>query len=165
MRLIRHMVRPDEVIIETSSGFIKLTPYSNCIVRVRYALTDEFSAKESLMVQPFDPVSVEFHVHETAEALIFSTPKLSIRIDKQTTAFTYVDSSGRLLTKEPARGGKTLVPVDVIKTVFAESASAQSQQSADGERSDEDDNYNYEKGAFAAIQIRWEERERRLIFG
>ncbi len=28
---------------------------------------------------------------------------------------------------------------------------------------DEGDNYNYEKGAFAAIQIRWEERERRLI--
>jgi hypothetical protein len=70
-------------------------------------------------------------VHETAEALIFSIPKLSIRIDKQTAAFTYVDSSGRLLTKEPARGGKTLVPVDVVKTVFDESASAQAQQSKD----------------------------------
>jgi alpha-D-xyloside xylohydrolase len=28
---------------------------------------------------------------------------------------------------------------------------------------DEGDNYNYEKGAFAAIQIRWEEQNRRLI--
>ena len=136
MRLIRHIVQLDEVIIETSSGFIKLTPYSNGIVRVRYALTDEFSAKESLMIQPLAPAPVEFHVHETAEALIFSIPKLSIRIDKQTAAFTYVDSSGCLLTKEPARGGKTLVPVNVVKTVFDESAAAQSRQSADGERSD-----------------------------
>ncbi len=136
MKLLRHMVQPGEVIIETSSGFIKLTPYSNCIVRVRYALTDEFSVKESLMIQPLAPAPVEFDVHETAEALVFSIPKLSIRIDKQTAAFTYVDSSGRLLTKEPARGGKTLVPVNVVKTVFDESASAQLQQSADGERSD-----------------------------
>jgi alpha-D-xyloside xylohydrolase len=28
---------------------------------------------------------------------------------------------------------------------------------------DEGDNYNYEKGAFATIQIRWEEQKRRLI--
>jgi alpha-D-xyloside xylohydrolase len=28
---------------------------------------------------------------------------------------------------------------------------------------DEGDNYNYEKGAYAAIQIRWEEQERRLV--
>jgi alpha-D-xyloside xylohydrolase len=132
MKLIRHMVQPGEVILETSSGFIKLTPCSDCIVRVRYALTDEFSAKESLMIQPLAPAPVEFQVHETAETLIFSIPKLSIRIDKQTAAFAYVDSSGRLLTKEPARGGKTLVPVDVVKPVFDESAAAQSR----GERSD-----------------------------
>jgi alpha-D-xyloside xylohydrolase len=29
---------------------------------------------------------------------------------------------------------------------------------------DEGDNYNYEQGAYATIQIRWEERERRLIW-
>jgi alpha-D-xyloside xylohydrolase len=136
MKLIRHIVQPDEVIIETSLGFIELTPCSDCIVRVRYALTNEFSAKESLMIQPAAPTPVEFHAHETAEALVFSIPKLSIRIDKQTTAFTYVDSSGRLLTKEPARGGKTLTPVNVVKTIFDESAAAQSRQSVDGERSD-----------------------------
>jgi alpha-D-xyloside xylohydrolase len=136
MKLIRHIVQPDEVIIETSPGFIKLTPCSDCIVRVCYTLTNEFSAKESLMIQPTARTPVEFQVHETTEALIFSIPQLSIRIDKQTAAFTYVDSSGRLLTKEPARGGKTLTPVNVVKTIFDESAAAQSRQSVDGERSD-----------------------------
>jgi len=136
MKLIRHTFQPDGVIIETSPGFIKLTPYSERIVRVRYALSNEFSAKESLMIQPTTLTPVEFQVHETTKALIFSIPQLSIRIDKQTAAFTYVDSSGRLLAKEPARGGKTLTPVNVVKTIFDESAAAQSRQSMDGERSE-----------------------------
>jgi len=29
---------------------------------------------------------------------------------------------------------------------------------------DEGDNYNYEKGLFATIQLRWEDKNRRLIF-
>ena len=135
MKLIRHIVQSHEVTIETSSGFIKLTPYSDSIVRVRYALTQEFSAKESLMIQAA-PTPVELDVHETAAALIVSIPQLSIRIDRQTTAFTYVDSTGHLLTKEPARGGKTLTPINVVKTIFDESAAAQSRKSVDGERTD-----------------------------
>ena len=30
---------------------------------------------------------------------------------------------------------------------------------------DEGDNYNYESGAFATIQISWEERDKRLLLG
>ena len=73
---------------------------------------------------------------ETAEALIVSTPKLSIRINRQTGAFTYLDRSGQILTKEPERGGKTLIPVDVIKSVFDENAEAQIRKDADGVHAD-----------------------------
>ena len=38
-------------------------------------------------------------------------------IDRKTAAFTYRDAAVRL-TKEPARGGKTLVPVDVVVSVL-----------------------------------------------
>ena len=50
---------------------------------------------------------------ETPDTLHFSTPAVTIAIDKRTAAFTYYDNEGSLLTKEPARGGKTLKPVDV----------------------------------------------------
>ena len=43
-----------------------------------------------------------------------ATAQFTIDIDRQTAAFTYRDKQGRLLTREPARGGKTLEPVDVV---------------------------------------------------
>jgi alpha-D-xyloside xylohydrolase len=132
MQLIQHKVHADEVIIETSNGFMKLVPYSDCMVRVRYAMTEEFSSTESLMIQPITRTPVEIQVTETSESLIVAIPKLTIQINKQTAAFTYLDSSGQLLTKEPVRGGKTLLPVDVVKSVFDETSEAQIRRDADG---------------------------------
>src|SRR5690606_14284407 len=64
-----------------------------------------------------------------------STSALTINIDRQTAAFTYRTSDGALLTKEPARGGKTLTPVDVVVSVFDEATVVRSEMSADGLRS------------------------------
>jgi alpha-D-xyloside xylohydrolase len=99
---------------------------------VRFAPTQEFSTKESLMIHHAPDLTVEMDVTETADALICSTLKLSIRINRRTGAFTYLDSSGQALTKEPDRGGKTLVPVEVVKSVFDENVGAQVRKDADG---------------------------------
>jgi alpha-D-xyloside xylohydrolase len=132
LQSIQHTIHGDALKIEIPGGFMELTPYSDNVVRVRYAPTQEFSTVGSLMIQGLPDASVDFNVSETAEALLFSTPKLSIRISRQTGAFTYLDSSGQILTKEPDRGGKTLVPVDVVKSVFDETAEAQIRKDADG---------------------------------
>jgi alpha-D-xyloside xylohydrolase len=57
----------------------------------------------------------EVSVQETTEVLLFSTSRLSIEINRNTLAFTYRDCHGQILTREPGRGGKTLIPVDVVK--------------------------------------------------
>ena len=132
MQSIQYTIHSNTVIIETPTGFLDLTPYSDSIIRVRYAPTQEFSTKESLMIQQSSVTSVEFDVSETPETLTVSTPKLSIRINRQTGAFTYLDGLGQILTKEPDRGGKTLIPVDVVKSVFDETAEAQIRKDADG---------------------------------
>ena len=132
MQAIEYTVHNNAVMIETPRGFLSLTPCSDSIVRVRFAPTRAFSAKESLMVVDSPGVPVAFDLKETTEALIFSTPKLSIRINRQTGAFTYLDHSGQILTKEPDRGGKTLMPIDVIKSVFEELVEAQMRKDADG---------------------------------
>jgi alpha-D-xyloside xylohydrolase len=129
---IQYAVHSNTVIIEIAKGFIELTPYSDSIVRVRYAPTKEFSTKESLMIGYAPGVSVDLAVSETADAFVFSTPKLSIRINRRTGAFTYLDSSGQILTKEPDRGGKTLEPIDVVKSVFDDTVEAQIRKDADG---------------------------------
>lgn len=132
MQSIQHIIHDGTVIIETAGGFLGLIPYSDSIIRVRYAPTQEFSAKESLMIQHSPGAPVDIDVSETAEALVFSTSKLSIRINRQTGAFTYLDSSGEILTKEPDHGGKTLFPTDVVKSVFDDAVEAQIRKDADG---------------------------------
>jgi alpha-D-xyloside xylohydrolase len=134
LQAIHYTVHSNTVIIETSKGYLGLTAYSDSIIRVRYAATQAFSTKDSLMITASPNASVNVDVQETAEALIVSTPKLSIRVNKATCAFTYLDSSGQILTKEPDRGGKTLIPVDVVKSVFDENNEAQIRKDADGVR-------------------------------
>src|SRR6187401_2193379 len=124
----RYSRLPDSVLIETAEGLIKLTPYSAEIVRVRYPLGRAFSEQTSLMIVAQVPAPVDFTICETEDSLSVSTATLSIQINKQTAAFTYLDSSGAVLTKEPDKGGKTLVPIDVVTTVFDQAAVAQTEQ-------------------------------------
>ncbi len=132
MRLIRHNARPDGVILETSSGIMSLEPYSDRIMHIRYTLNPQFSSTASLMVLPNVKIPVDLQVTETDDALTVSIPQLSIRIDRQTCAFTYLDAAGQLLTKEPARGGKTLAPVQVYRSIFDRSAPVEARQDVDG---------------------------------
>ncbi len=132
MQSFQYTIHGGTVTVETTKGFLSLTPYSDHIIRVRYAFTQDFSTKESLMVQAVPDAPIPIDVSETADVLVVSIPKLSIRINKQTGAFTYLDSSDQILTKEPDRGGKTLDPVDVLKSVFDETAEAQIRKDADG---------------------------------
>ncbi len=119
--------------IEVAGGFLRLIPYSDTVIRVRFAATVEFSAKPSLMIVS-DPRPVDAEISETADTIMLSTGKMSVRVNKQTGALTYLDGSGQLLTKEPDRGGKSLMPVDVVKSLFDDSAEAQVVDAVDGVR-------------------------------
>ncbi len=135
MPALRHTLQPDELILELGEGRMALTPVTPRVVRVRYTTRPAFSSRQSLMVVPQRAEHVPFTVRETPEYITFSTSTLTIDIDRQTAAFTYRDAAGALLTKEPARGGKTLVPVDVVVSVFDETTAVRSEMSADGMRS------------------------------
>ncbi|MEO8608850.1 MAG: TIM-barrel domain-containing protein [Chloroflexota bacterium] len=132
MQSIQYTIRRNTVMIETPKGFLELTPHSECVVHVRFALTETFSTKESLIVQSERNTPTYFNINETPASLTLSTPKLSLQINKRTGAFTYLDNAGQILTKEPNQGGKTLIPVEVVKSVFDETAEAQIRKDADG---------------------------------
>ncbi|MBW5446154.1 DUF4968 domain-containing protein [Cohnella sp. CFH 77786] len=124
----------DGLWLETTEGMLKLTPYSDKIIRVRFTKEAEFSHKPSLMVVETKGEPVPFSFEDKINHLEFRTTDLVIRMDKRTSAFTYLDASGNLLAKEPARGGKTLVPIDVVKSVFDGNAVLEAGQGADGLR-------------------------------
>jgi alpha-D-xyloside xylohydrolase len=132
MKLINFTIQPNGLRLETSQGLIDLTAYSPDIVRIRYTLESDFSPIKSLLIVSEAQNPVEVSVQETDEALFFSTTKLSIQINRNTLAFTYRDSNGQILTREPDRGGKTLMPVDVIQFIPDEDNSIKSEMGADG---------------------------------
>ncbi|WP_281426329.1 TIM-barrel domain-containing protein [Paenibacillus agaridevorans] len=103
-------------------------------MRVQYTQAEKFSSKPSLMIQAAPASSVFFEVEEQEERLIFTTSHLRLEINKATSAFTYKDKDGNVLTKEPRHGGKTLVSIDVEKAVINNATSRQTSQGADGVR-------------------------------
>ena len=132
MKLINYTSQPNGLRLETSQGLIDLTAYSADIIRIRYTLKSIFSPVKSLTVVADPQNPVEVAVQETNEALFFSTTHLSIQINRNTLAFTYRDSYGQILTREPDCGGKTLMPVDVIKFIPGTENGIKMEVGADG---------------------------------
>ena len=131
---LTYSLRENEVQLHTRPGCISLTPYTSRTVRVRTTLRDEFNTAESLMVVARPDADVRFEILEEPDCLILSTAELTIEVDRHSAAFTYRDNNGALLTREPAGGGKTLTPVDVLVSVFDDAVVADADPSADGVR-------------------------------
>jgi alpha-D-xyloside xylohydrolase len=134
MDIIKFTIQPGELRLETSRGLIRLTAYSPRIVRIRYTLEPDFSQKESLMVVSDAQTPTDVDVRETGDSLFFSTSELTIQINRSTLAFKYLDVHGQLLTREPEPGGKTLIPMDVIKFITDTEKDIQTEVGADGLR-------------------------------
>jgi alpha-D-xyloside xylohydrolase len=111
-----------------------LNLYSSRSIRVRYTERSEFSNTPSLMIIAQPDEHVRFEVREDERSLLFSTDDLTIEIDRQMLAFTYCDRTGYLLTREPARGGKTLEPIDVTVSAFDEATIHEDRGNVDGVR-------------------------------
>lgn len=131
------------------------------IARIRYTLNAGLSGKESLMVVSRPAAeNVEYNVTELPGHLEISTAQLTIEVDKETCAFSYRAADGTLLTREPARGGKTLERTEVYHTVFDASAdTVETGQGADGLRARaEGVNRRLDREAFhTKLEFEWQE--------
>jgi alpha-D-xyloside xylohydrolase len=132
MPILNCRTQPDGLLIESERGQLALTVYSSRAIRVRYTERSEFGNQPSLMIVTQPDGHVRFDVRETADSLLFSTADMTIEINRQTLAFTYRDAGGYLLTREPARGGKTLEEVDVAISIFDEATISEDSENVDG---------------------------------
>ncbi len=136
MRVLSHVADDRGLMLATDHGLVSITPITAGTVRIRYTLEPEFSRKPSLTVRPgaLAGPPVAFSVVARPAGLRLSTDALVVEIDLDTAALTYRTPDGCLLTREPARGGKTLDPVDVLVSVFDEAETVESQARVDGMR-------------------------------
>lgn len=127
---------PGGVRLETTEGIMHITFSTPGISRIRYTLNTELSGKESLViVDRQEAEGVKWTVVDQMDKLEISTALITIQVDKLTCAFSYWDAEGKLLTREPARGGKTLEQTEVYRAVFdASENKVEMDQGADGLR-------------------------------
>jgi alpha-D-xyloside xylohydrolase len=134
MRIIDYRKIPRGLLLETSKGKIRIEPYSPSILHVVYTMEEKFSAKESLAVVPEGYQGAEWEVSETEQGLELRTSELKLEIARETGAFTYRDKNGALLTREPERGGKTLVATEAETLVYDDTSQVETSMSVDGVR-------------------------------
>lgn len=133
MKKLSYFIKSEMLWIQHPRGWMTLSPYSPGAIRIRYRLDENFSKKKSLIVQQPPSGGVGFKVYESPDGLVFSTGKVNVLIDWETSAFTYLDSAGNCLTREPSRGGKTLEPIEVLVSDFTQ-ATITGVESVDGLR-------------------------------
>ena len=140
MRILSHEVGPDGLTIRTDGGLLALNPRTDRTVRVRFTLADAFSQKPSLTVVPVGAQSppVTFSVADGPDCLILTTDAITIEVARETAALTYRTIDGTVLTREPARGGKMLAPVQVLRSEFDGATPHESRENVDGVRIDVD---------------------------
>jgi len=120
--------------LSNTQGHIQITAYLPGCIRIRYSTKPEFEPHQSFMVQ-FEPRQFpSLSVTESPQWYIVSTSDLSIQVDKQTLAFMFTDSSGKLLLKEPDRGGKKLESVDAVINILDTDTEIQMEHTPDGEK-------------------------------
>ncbi len=103
----------DGVTLTMSPGTLKLAVCSDDMVRVMYAPGSALPPMQDFVVTNRSWPRPNFKVAYLTDKVVVATRKLRIEVDKATGALAFHDAGGRLLLREPASGGKKMVPVVV----------------------------------------------------
>ena len=161
MKINSYTKQDDSLVLETAKGKIKLEPVTDNIVHVVYTQNEHFSNGQSLMIIPREKKAVNWSTNETDDSIWIATEEIKVQILKETGAFLYYDAKGRLLVKEPDKGGKYLEQIDVVKTVFDNDSRAEVESSIDGMRSRISDFRTVidRKAYHTRLEFEWDENE------
>ncbi len=113
---LRYQFEKNNLLLNTDRDFLTLEFISPNIFHVRVTRQSSFSAAPSLIVVPQAEAEEECIFTEDDTCLFLKTAEVELEIRKSTTAFTWRDRNGRLLMREPARGGKHLDEIQVQNT-------------------------------------------------
>lgn len=130
---------------------LRISFITDSIARITTTQSRNFLDKPSRIVITQEPGDVPFNLREDSDNYIVSTQSLTIRINKSTGALTYIDSVGKLLVREPERGGRSLTSKPITRNIFPQNTTIDFEQSTDGIRASAT-NYEtiFDRNAFEA---------------
>ena len=96
----------DGVSFSLKKGALKIQVCMDDIIQVKYTVLDSFPSISSLVVNNPFKQKVNFKVLETVNNIVINTSKLSINVNRQTSAITYLTNAGKLITAEDNADGK-----------------------------------------------------------
>jgi alpha-D-xyloside xylohydrolase len=96
---------PDGGQFTVDGGTLRIQFWSPEIVRVTFATSNEIPALKSLSVVA-SPTAVKLTRQQNDQTFTLATPRLKVRIDKQTGAVSFLDAAGQVLLREADQGRK-----------------------------------------------------------
>jgi len=108
MELISLTKMHDAVEMLTTAGKLRVQVVAEKILHVQYTLADDFSTQPSLLVLPQARQDIPWSAVEEENQVVLRTESLCLSINRRTCAFTWADSAGNLLAREPEKDGKVL---------------------------------------------------------
>jgi alpha-D-xyloside xylohydrolase len=91
---------PNGLLFKLNKGWIRIKICKADLIEVKYTLLKDFSEKKSLVILNPWTQKIDFKVRETRKAILISTSKLNILINRNTQAITYSTTSGKEITSE-----------------------------------------------------------------
>jgi alpha-D-xyloside xylohydrolase len=113
---------------------LRIVFISPSIVRISFTQGRDFSDLPSRIVTCREPMPEPFDLRTTEESLLLSTSFLAVEVNRDSGALTYRDGAGRLLFREPERGGKWLTPKPIYRNIFDGDAEISFDLNIDGAR-------------------------------
>lgn len=108
-----HAQLPDGAVLRSAAGLTRLQVWDERILRVTCTGRERFLDQPSRIVLPRPAPPDNWLLDDRFEALSLVTPALRLQADRATGAFSWHDSSGNLLVREPDRAGRILRKVEL----------------------------------------------------
>lgn len=129
--------KTDSVILVSDKKRLRIVFITEAIVRVTYTENRPFAAQQSLIVTSKKSYT-NYCLEEDDASFTISTAALTVIVSKKYGAIRFLNSAGKLLTREPECGGKWLTPKEVYRNIFGKDILIEDGQSIDGARANAD---------------------------
>ena len=132
-RITRTERRENRLYLYSDALSFRLEPKTEGILRVTVTKRDSFSVNETPGIV-LEEVLSDWSFTETGREIVLRTPKLSLVVNRETAAFTYLDNEGNVLLKEREHNAKELEEFTSYQLVQDGSLKKEIIETADGKK-------------------------------